>query len=247
MLLSLPATVQGAEANRRPSMKRVSPVRLLFNNPDNAPFVGVRAGLNFTSVANGGGAYSSNVGFEGGIVYHRPLVMNLYFEPGVMLFSNPFGTSRWDYIEKPYLDNDQKPTENTYKIWYQVQGNVRNVGLRIPLMLGYHFDFSDDVQISVFTGPQANVNFSAIYHGDFFGGPSELAEAELAKNGSLFRKGGGFKRFDMQWRTGVGVAYNHMYMSLNGSWGFSTLKSSTPDLPNDIRRNLFAITLGYNF
>lgn len=255
-LLAIP-TAYGAGAEnpetrtvKRPArtIKTGAGVRsLIFSNPDNHEFIGARAGLNFTSVANGGAAYSSEVGFEGGLIYHKPVVMNLYLEPGVMIFSNPFGTSHWDYIEKPYLDQDNKPTENTYKIWYQVQGSVRNIGLRIPLMLGYHFDISEDTQIHIFGGPQANVNFTATYQGDFFGGPSDKLEEEMAKNGSLFRKDGGFKRFDLQWRLGAGVTYGHIFASLSGSWGFSTLKSSTPSLPNDIRRNLFALTAGYNF
>lgn len=225
----------------------------LFENPENRTYLGVRVALDVSSAANGGAFYNNKAGFSAGAVYNIPLWMNLYFEPGVSLFYNTFGTSSWNdlTVETPVLDAsgvpvigpDGEPEVDTRYYPYQIDGSIRNFGFRIPMMVGYHFDFTDDVKVHVFTGPQLNLSVLARYHRNAV----HVSGAEQpAESGSLFGTEG-FKHIDLQWAFGAGITYQDYYLSLSGAWGMTHMKSSTPVLPRDLRRNMFSITLGYNF
>ncbi len=225
----------------------------LFDNPENKAFLGARASLDISSAANGGGFYNNKAGFSLGAVYNIPLWMNLYFEPGVSIFYNTFGTTYWDSYSVsvpvvdgaglPVVDPAGNPVVEERDMAYQVDGSIRNFGFRIPLIVGYHFDFTEDIKVSVFTGPQLNMSLLARYHQNEVRVPEAATPAESC---SLFGTNG-FKHFDIQWNFGVGVTYQAYTMSLSGSWGLSDMKSGTEMLPRDLRRNLFSITLGYNF
>ena len=100
-------------------------------------FLGVRVGLDISSAANGGGYYSNKAGFSAGAVYNIPLWRNLYFEPGLSVFYNPFGTTSWDSYEvsvpvisngQPVMGSDGKPLTETKEIAYQIDGSIRNFG-----------------------------------------------------------------------------------------------------------------------
>ena len=136
----------------------------MFDNPDNREYFGVRVGLNVTSAANGGAMYSNKPGFEAGAVYNMPLWKNLYFEPGLSIFYNAFGTVSYDTYEAPLPLPDG--TFTTTERLFQIDGSIRNFGFRIPLTVGYHFDFSEDLKVHVFTGPQLNLSLVARYHQD---------------------------------------------------------------------------------
>lgn len=214
----------------------------MFDNPDNKTFFGVRVGVDISSAANGGGNYSSNAGFSAGAIYNIPLFMNLYFEPGLSFFYNAFGTSKWNSFipDNPIYDPE---TGEPVSVLYQVDGSIRNFGFRVPLMIGYHFDFAEDVKVNVFTGPQLNMSLYANYKvGAAYGNDKDMID----RDGSLFGTDG-FKHLDLQWKFGVGVAYQTYYAGLSGAWGLTDMKSGTAMLPRDLRRNLFSITLGYNF
>ena len=214
----------------------------MFDNPDNKSFFGVRVGVDISSAANGGGNYSSNAGFSAGAIYDIPLFMNLYFEPGLSFFYNTFGTSKWNSFipDNPIYDQE---TGEPNTILYQVDGSIRNFGFRVPLMIGFHFDFAEDVKVNVFTGPQLNLSLYANYKiGEVYGNDKNMPDHD----GSLFGTEG-FKHLDLQWKFGVGVSYQTYYAALSGAWGITDMKSGTVMLPRNLRRNLFSITLGYNF
>lgn len=225
----------------------------LFDNPENEAYLGVRVGLDISSAANGGGYYNNKTGFFAGAVYNIPLWANLYFEPGLSVFYNTFGTTMWDsytvstpmlnHDGTPMLDGMGNPMTDDKEISYQVDGSIRNFGFRVPLLVGYHFDFTEDIKVHVYTGPQFNLSLLARYHREAVSVPEAQAPAESC---SLFGTEG-FKHFDMQWNFGVGLSYQTYYVGLSGSWGLTDMKSATPLLPRDLRRNLFSISLGYNF
>ncbi len=224
----------------------------LFDNPENRAFLGVRVGLDISSAANGGGYYSNKAGFSAGAVYNIPLWRNLYFEPGLSVFYNPFGTTSWDSYEvsvpvisngQPVMGSDGKPLTETKEIAYQIDGSIRNFGFRVPMLVGYHFDFTEDIKVHVYTGPQFNLSLLARYNREAVRIPEAQAPAESF---SLFGTSG-FKHFDIQWNFGVGLSYQTYYVGLSGSWGLTDMKSGTELLPRDLHRNLFSINLGYNF
>lgn len=225
----------------------------LFDNPANSAYFGARVGIDISSAANGGGYYSNKAGFSAGVVYNIPLWQNLYFEPGLSVFYNPFGTTSWDSYEVsvpvigdnglPAMGPDGLPLEENREISYQIDGSIRNFGFRIPMLVGYHFDFTEDIKVHVYTGPQFNLSLLARYHREAVHVPEAQAPAESC---SLFGTKG-FKHFDMQWNFGVGLTYQVYYVGLSGSWGVTDMKSGTELLPRNLHRNLFSINLGYNF
>ncbi len=114
------------------------------------------AHADISSAANGGGYYSNKAGFSAGAVYNIPLWRNLYFEPGLSVFYNPFGTTSWDSYEvsvpvisdgQPVMGSDGKPLTETKEIAYQIDGSIRNFGFRVPMLVGYHFDFTEDIKV----------------------------------------------------------------------------------------------------
>lgn len=192
----------------------------IFDNPANKAYFGARLGLDVSSVSdNRYDSYSNGAGFSIGAIYQIPLYKNLYFEPGLSLFYDTFGQ------ERQSADSNGLP--------YQIDGSIRNFGFRIPLVAGYHFDFTDDIRIAPFTGPQLNASVSATEHWD----------SREPRNGSIFGHHG-FKHFDLQWVFGVGVTYQRYFASVSGSVGMTKCYSSNAD---SFKRNIFNVSIGYNF
>ena len=219
---------------------------LMFNNPDNKAYLGARVSVDVSSAANGGNNYSSKAGFAIGAVYHIPVKANFYFEPGLALFYDVFGTVIYNYdypnnAPGTFLPEDEN--EEGKKL-YQTDGSVRNLGFRVPLNLGYHFDFGDDLRLRVFTGPQLNVSFLARYHQNQVVAP--FLGVIKGHSHSVFGTGG-FKHFDAQWNFGAGFDYGNYSIDLAGSVGMTTLCDQVAPFQHNIRRNIFSITLGYNF
>lgn len=205
----------------------------IFDNPDNHDYFGARISLDVSSTAGGNDTYSNGAGFNIGAIYNIPLYKNLYLEPGLSIFYDTFG--------EDVIVNDPAGIQAPYTI----DGSIRNFGFRIPLVAGYHFDFTDDVQISFFTGPQFNLSLTAKEH---INGDSE----------SIFGDGG-FKHVDLQWALGVGATWQKYYVAISGGIGMTKVRDHKvtffdPDIHTDVityqdsfRRNTFSITLGYNF
>lgn len=226
----------------------------LFDNPENKTYFGARVGVDISSAANGGGFYSNSPGFSLGAVYNIPVFMNLYFEPGLGIFYNTIGANYWDSFTQE-VTNEATGVVEEVDVPYQIDGSIRNFGFRIPLLIGYHFDFTEDIKVNVFTGPQLNLSLVSRYH------QNEVRvqdNEEAAWSTSVFGSQG-FKHADLQWKFGVGISYQKYYLDLSGSWGMTKIMSK-PDMSDeaiddldfsytrrDIRRNLFSITLGYNF
>lgn len=199
----------------------------LLDNPDNHAYFGARLSLDISSTADGNDYYSNGAGFSIGAVYNIPLYKNLYFEPGLSIFYDTFGT------ETLINDDAGLPIGS-------VDGSIRNFGFRIPIVAGYHFDFTDDMQLSVFTGPQLNLSLSAKEH---------IAGESYSIFGDR-----GFKHADIQWALGVGLTWQKYYISLSGGIGMTKARDWKTRNSNNIvekidsfRRNNFSITIGYNF
>lgn len=222
----------------------------MFDNPENRTYFGVRAGLDISSAANGGAMFSNKPGFSVGAVYDIPVLANFYFEPGLYIFYNTFGTVHIE--DYAYTVTDAQGDETELHKLYQVDGTLRNFGFRIPLNFGYHFDFADNLSLHVFTGPQLNLGLVARYHQNEVITPAD----QVVKSTSVNAFGtGGFKHFDLQWNFGIGLTYQRYFMSIGGSVGITDMKSASViqagpyqvDLRRNIRRNLFNISVGYNF
>lgn len=198
----------------------------LIDNPDNKARFGARVGIDISSTSEAAfDSYNNGIGFTAGAVYDIPLWKNLYFQPGLSLFYNTFGETIYttDHpADAPALPDDM-PIPN-------YEGSFRNWGFRVPMNFGFHFDFTDDISIHLFTGPVFNLNLSCTEH---FPDSSH----SLMDNG--------FRRFDMQWSYGVGMTYDdNYYVSISGAAGLTRVYQTTFD---HFKRNTFNISLGYNF
>jgi outer membrane autotransporter protein len=190
----------------------------IFDNPNNEAYLGARIGLDITTPAGtytNIDSYGNGAGFTIGAVYNIPVYKNLYVEPGLSIFYNSFS-------DKIYLD----PSGMN-----ELKGSIRNLGFRVPLVAGYFFDFTDDIRVAPFTGPQLNASIIARRHYDGLD-----SESCFGSNG--------FKHFDVQWLFGVGVTYQRYYVAISGGVGLTRCYSAADDR---FRRNTFNIALGYNF
>ncbi len=199
----------------------------LLNNPNNKGYFGVRvagevtAPGKFTAEGNGVKVFKNGGGFEAGAIYNAPVVANFYIEPGLKLYYNAYG------LDKSILEDD-----TTLKSL-----SVRKFGMRIPVMFGYHFDFTQDMKVYVFTGPELEVGFTAR--------GCAKDNKGLSTSEDFYGDNGILNRVDCLWGFGAGVSYQNFYFGVSGSVGMcNMLKDSDPI---KFHENRATFTLGYNF
>lgn len=219
----------------------------VLNNPNNKPYVGARLSvessvpgdLEYSNVKKS--VYNPGAGVSLGLVYNQPIVANFYVEPGVEFY---YDTQKMD-LDDSSLSNVRMKSHS-----------ARSFGMRVPVMLGYHFDFSPKVNLAVFTGPVLKVGFSDDY---YLTSETEMVNNEairLHQSGSLYNDnaftGAGlsnaYNRVNCSWRIGVGVNFlKHYYAGLSGDLGLvNKIKHDNNGAYNQ-KDNLFQFTLGYNF
>ncbi|MDE6084875.1 MAG: porin family protein [Muribaculaceae bacterium] len=189
----------------------------IFNNENNRAYLGLRLGADISSTAGQNyDIYSNSVGFTLGAVYNIPMWQNLYIEPGLTFFYDTFGQ------ELTTLGRSNHPED--------INGSIRNIGFRIPVNVGYRFDFADNISLSLFTGPVVNLNATGKQHvGDY----------------SQQLMGHGFKRADMQWDFGASMQFFHnYYIQVSGAVGLTKVFNTPAE---QFRRNTVNLSLGYNF
>jgi hypothetical protein len=209
-------------------------------NPNNQAYFGVRASLDVTCPTNvsasGTGIsydmFKNGVGFSVGAIYNVPVYYNLYFEPGLNIYRH---NAKYNDTYVGLSDY----TKVTLGEW----------GFEIPMIFGYHFDFSD-IKLSVFTGPEFRVGLSGKTHYTTY-----LENVKMKGSESMYGDDGAFNRADVSWRLGVGLTYDRYYFAVSGALGmcnwlndvsdvdFSTTSSSKLSM----HRNTVSVSIGYNF
>lgn len=204
----------------------------IFNNPDNKAFFGLRlAGEvtcpgNISSMGIGIDMFKNGGGVEFGGIYNIPVVANLYVEPGLKLFYNSYSSS--DLLDFDYDPYSSDSDDSGF--------SIRKFGLRIPVMLGYHFDFTDDVKVSVFTGPELEVGLS---------GNQVWKDDGESDSETIYGEDSDYNRVDLTWGFGAGVAYKKLYFGVSGNVGMLNMLK---DIDNTtFHENRVSFTLGYNF
>ncbi|WP_160034715.1 outer membrane beta-barrel protein [Parabacteroides chinchillae] len=202
----------------------------LVNNPNNKAYFGIRLGGEITcpgkitadnvgiSVFNNGG------GVEFGGIYNIPVVANFYIEPGLKLYYNTY-SMKDEFID--FSEDDILFKDMSFKI--------KKFGMRVPIMAGYHFDFTDDVKVSVFTGPELEIGFTAKGH---------LKQDYIDVSESLYGDDGGLNRVNLLWGIGAGISYQHFYFGVNGGIGMLNMLS---DSDVKFHENRVTFSVGYNF
>lgn len=214
----------------------------IINNPANKPYFGVRLGVDIT--CPGKLSYTYNIpgeevrekvfktggGFELGAVYNHPIIANLYVEPGLKFYYNSYG------FDKNY------PDFALTNLHSGIAGSMRTFGMRIPVNIGYHFDFTDDLKVYVFTGPELEIGFTSKAHQNV--SDQSIFTDQYSKEGNLHRA-------DLLWGFGVGVSYDRYYFAISGDAGMCNMykASKSQEFKPDIKfhQNRATITLGYNF
>ncbi|MDE5643264.1 MAG: PorT family protein [Muribaculaceae bacterium] len=192
--------------------------------PAKPPRWGVRLQADITTPTNGLDLYSTGTGISGGIVYNLPLYRGLYVEPGVMLYYNTIDVDDYMVNNLPY------------------DGSARLLGIRLPVNIGYRFNLTESISLSLFTGPGFNFNISARQYANpnFEGAPPKTSK-------NLFDYG--WHRFDAQWGFGITATFSGRYViGLSAGVGSKALAEKTIDGHKaKMNRNTFSVTLGYNF
>ena len=192
------------------------------------PSLGVRASMELTAPSGGGDYYKLGAGVTVGVVADLPLYRRVYFEPGV-LFTYSAMTAK-DLV--------------TFNDEYYYQGAANLYGIRVPLNFGYDFDLTDNLSMSVATGPWLNFNVSARQKLlPNFAAPDPLPNRTI----NLFDHG--WKRVDAQWGFSLNFRFaQSYYVGITGGVAFTPLASfGNKDKKIRIHRNTVAISLGYNF
>ncbi len=222
------ATVAGASAQST-----------IFNNPDNEPYFGVRAMYNLKCPGkmkiDDAGKYQvlgKGSGFGIGVIYNVPMFANLYIEPGLTFYYNT--ESIKPGMMAAIVDSEGEP--------YDVKhASMRKFGMRIPLMFGYHFDFTPDIKVSVYTGPELDLGFSNDQYMtvDFPDGQAHAAPSAYGDNAII-----AMHRWNCNWKFGAGISYDNYYLGIGG--GIGVFNMSDIDYTT-MYENYFEVSLGYNF
>lgn len=198
----------------------------VLNNPDNRAYFGIRVAGEVTCPGEvsedgiGVGIFKNGGGIEFGGIYNIPIVANFYVEPGLKLYYNTYS------LKDKYFD----------LVDGDITGcSVRKFGMRIPVMAGYHFDFTPEIKVHIFTGPELEIGFSA---------KEKLSGRNIDVSGDLYSDEGGMKRVDVLWGIGAGVTYQKLYFGVSGSLGMCNMMDESD---TKFHENRVSFTLGYNF
>lgn len=147
--------------------------------------------------------YKPGVGVSLGAVCNVWLGNNFYFEPGVSLFYD-----NYDYDDFFIADDMGFPSK--------VLKSLYKVGVRVPIVTGYTFNFSDSFGLSVYTGPQ----FSYAFAGDNRIDNENLLDKDT--DWSLFGIGGQ-RRFEMGWKVGLAFPIGTWAIGIEGDFGLTNV------------------------
>lgn len=201
----------------------------VVNNPANSGYFGIRASGTLTcpgKVEFGGHkteAYKNGGGFSAGLFYQAPIVANFYVEPGVSFYYNATGMKDYDIAGYSAFEH----------------ASLRESGMLVPVMLGYHFDFTDDVNLQVFVGPELRVGFSS----DNYITTKEVLGKSFHSAATNYTDV--FNRVNCNLRFGAGfnLARNY-YIGISGVVGLT----NTSAVDNvTFHQNSVDFTIGYNF
>ncbi|MBD5182143.1 outer membrane beta-barrel protein [bacterium] len=220
----------------------------VLDNPENRPYVGVRLSaessipgtLSFGNTKEN--VFDAGAGISAGIIYNQPIVANFTVEPGLELYYN---TTKFNINDDMMQDMHWKAR------------STRSFGMRIPVMLGYHFDFSKNFGLNVATGPVLKVGFSDDYYLTSETRIDDAGEAyRFHESGSMYNDneytGAGevnaFNRVDCAWRISIGANFlKHYYAGISGDLGMVNQIKHSNNGAYSMKNNLFQFTLGYNF
>lgn len=217
-ILSSLVLISGASAQR------------IVDNPNNRIYSGIRVAYNLsipTKLETAGlksEPLKSGSGVSLNYIANFPVVANFFIEPGAEFYYNTQSIN-FDPLNDKFSHR-----------------SLRKFGMRIPVQLGYHFDFTNSFNVSIFTGPVLNVGFS----NDYFVTSKEIAGKSAHVSGTLYNDEG-LNRVDCAWRIGVGFTFNDLYLGISGDLGMTNLIKKNADGNIKLHENGLMIAVGTNF
>ena len=213
----MPVNAQSRFGHSRPSGRygTVPPSRRTY---DVNTYYGLRFGLSASHVSSDApdlNGSSSKTGLNVGAVVGMQLshYQPIFFETGL------------SYIEKGGKS--------------KVSGEKFSIGLNyleVPLMASYRYNFNDNIQFQLATGPYLAVGICGKYKYENTNG----TEADIDYFGD---DGADFKRFDMGWQVGTGFSIHRVYIGYTFQAGFL----NTADSNVNFRTRNHMISVGYDF
>lgn len=205
-LICVALTALGASAQQSASY---------LTQPGVKPYWGIRAGLDISCPSS---TYYYNTGAGGyvGMIFNVPIVGNFYIEPGLSIYYDTWSPDSGGPVN--VYDGD----------------SYRQVGMRVPVMFGYHYPISQTLDLSLFSGPMLDVGFDSEYH-----------NSQDGSNTSMYRDREGFNRVNCAWNVGVGLSVYDVYFSVTGAFGLTNMNKRSPYTQWSM--NTVMISVGYNF
>ncbi|MDE6511811.1 MAG: porin family protein [Muribaculaceae bacterium] len=162
--------------------------------------------------------YTSGLGFSVGGVYSHYFNDNLFLEPSLSIFYDTYGC---DFIIAEGMTADYSP-------------KVYKAGLRIPVVIGYTFDITDDFAVAVFTGPEFDYAFAGDYRW------KNKSIQDMAGDLHLFGKESGMdRRLSCAWKGGIGFPFSDWRVDFEAAVGISDIVVGAPSC----RQNRFSLSL----
>lgn len=145
--------------------------------------------------------YNSGLGFSLGGVYSHYISDNFFLEPSLSFFYDTYSCDF--FIQEGDGFAEEKPV--TYKF-----------GVRIPIVVGYTFDITDDFSLSVFTGPEFDYAFA---------GGNRFKSKVLTENvGKIFGNEDGMqRRISCAWKGGLGFPFSDWRVDIEAGVGISDI------------------------
>ncbi len=199
----------------------------IVNNPDNKAYFGIRVGGDITCPGKisaesiGVSVFKNGGGIEFGGKYNIPVVANFYIEPGLKFFYDTYSMKEGfvDELEDDIIFNSV---------------SIKKFGMRVPVMAGYHFDFTKDIKVSIFTGPELEIGFSAKEY---------IKGHNIDMSESVYGDDGGLNRVNLLWGVGAGISYQHFYFGVTVSIRKLNMRSDADAL---FHENRVTFSVGYN-
>ncbi len=193
-------------------------------------FFGVRAFCDFTNSRTVSEITDWGAGGAAGISFYLPIGKIAYFSPGLLVGCE---TVKLD----GYAGSEKTPLYFT--------GDMKTIGMRLPLDFGVNLFRVSNVRFSVYTGPHIFVNFAV--KGKYNMENPETHIVYLRHDRNL----DSFKGFELDW--GVGLAAEikrHWQIQVESNIGltqFAEMEKVYPDKTSKFNRLGISVGVGYNF
>lgn len=147
--------------------------------------------------------YRKGLGGSVGAVCNLYLTDNIFIEPGASLYYDTFASTG-------FVISDEEPSE-------KAEPSAYKIGLRIPVVIGYTFDITDNFSLNIYTGPELSYSFGGGYR-------IKQSQKDLIDGLSLFGNDGNkgeLRRFDLGWKGGIGFPFDNWMISFEAAVGLT--------------------------